>query len=121
MLNFPRSSSKQMSHYIDINLEGNSIYTIILDIGVNDLLNDKSQHNLDNLMFQYSQNNWKNVNELDSENVFGSGLMYTTRVSLPIVERVHNVISKFCLENACFYIDNRYIREFNLKKEVFIY
>ena len=34
-----------MSHYIDIHLEDKSIDTIILHVGVKDLLNDNSQSN----------------------------------------------------------------------------
>ena len=47
MLNLPGSSCKQMSHYIDIHLEDNSIDTIILHVGVNDLLNGDSQSNVE--------------------------------------------------------------------------
>ena len=43
MLNFLRSSSKQILHYIDIHLEDKSIDTVLLHVGVNDLLNDKSK------------------------------------------------------------------------------
>ena len=43
--------------------------------------------------------------------------MYTTRVSLPILERVHGLISNYCPEKACFYIDNRNIRGFCLYKD----
>ena len=49
MLNFPGSSSKQMLHYIDIQLEDKSIDTVLLHVGVNDLLNDTSKSNVDNL------------------------------------------------------------------------
>ena len=42
MLKFTGSSSKQMSHYIDINLEDKYIDIVILHTGVNDLLNDCS-------------------------------------------------------------------------------
>ena len=49
MLDFPGSSSKQMLHYIDIHLEDKSIDTVLLHVGVNDLLNDNSQSNVDNL------------------------------------------------------------------------
>ena len=48
-LNFPGSSSKQISHYIDINLEDKSIDNIF-HACVNDLLNDNSQSNVNNLM-----------------------------------------------------------------------
>ena len=44
-----------------------------------------------------------------------SGLVYTTR--LPILERVHNLISNYCHENACCYSDNRNIRGFCLYKD----
>ena len=36
-------------------------------------------------------------------NIFVSGLVYTTRVSLPILERVHILISNYCLGNDYFY------------------
>ena len=45
-----------------------------------------------------------------------SHLVYTARVSLPMLERDHNLISNCCRENACFYIDNRNIRGFCLYK-----
>ena len=50
-------------------------------------------------------------------NIFVSGLVYTTKISLPILERVHSLISNYCRENACFYIDNRNIRGFCLYKD----
>ena len=34
-----------------------------------------------------------------------------------ILERVHSLISNYCHENACFYIDNRNIRGFCLYKD----
>ena len=43
MLRFPGSSSKQMLYYIDTHLEDKSIDTVLLHIGVNELLNDNSQ------------------------------------------------------------------------------
>ena len=50
-------------------------------------------------------------------NIFVSGLVYTTRLSLPILEKVHSFILHYCRENTCFYIDNRNIREFCLYKD----
>ena len=50
-------------------------------------------------------------------NIFVSGLVFTTRVSLPILERVHSLISNYCREIACFYIDNKNIGEFCLYKD----
>ena len=113
MLNFPRSSSKQMSHYNDIQLEDKSIGTVILHVGVNDLLNGNSQSDVDNLMSN-THKIIEKCKQVGVRNIFVSSLVYTTRVSLPILERVHILISNYCSENACFYIDNRNIRGFSL-------
>ena len=48
--NFTGSSSKQISHYIDIHLKDKSIENVILHVGVNDNLNDNNQSNIDNLI-----------------------------------------------------------------------
>ena len=116
MLNFPGSSSKQMLHYIDIHLEDKSIDTVLLHVGVNGLLNDNSKSNVDNLMSNIHKIVEK-CKRVGVRNIFVSGLVYTTRVSLPILERVHSLISNYCRENACFYIDNRNIRGFCLYKD----
>ena len=113
MLNFPESSSKQMLHYIDIHLEDKSIDTVLLHVGVNDLLNDNSKSNVDNLMSNIHKIVEK-CKRVGVRNIFVSGLVYTTRVSLPILERVHSLISNYCSENACFYIDNRNTTRFCL-------
>ena len=39
-----------MLHYIDMHLEDKSINTFFLHVDVNDLLNDNSKSNFDNLM-----------------------------------------------------------------------
>ena len=39
MLNFPGASSRQLQHYMDIHLEGIQVDTVVIHIGVNDLLN----------------------------------------------------------------------------------
>ena len=92
MLNFPGYSSKQMSQYIDIYLEDKSVD--ILYAGANNLLNDNSQSNVDNLM----SNIFKIIEKCKRagvRNSFVFGLVYTTRVSLPIIEKVHNLISTY--------------------------
>ena len=116
MLNFPGSSSKQMLHYIDIHLEEKSIDTVLLHVGVNDLLNGNSQSNIDNLMSNIHKVVEK-CKRVGVRNTFVSSLMYTTRVSLPLLDRVYSLISNYCRENACFYNDNRNISGFCLYKD----
>ena len=49
-------------------------------------------------------------------NIFLSGIVFTTRVSLDILIQVHNKISNFCNTNGLYYIDNRNIRADSLYK-----
>ena len=112
-----KMSSKQMLHYIDIHLEDKSIDTVLLHVGVNDLLNDNSKSSVDNLMSNIHEIVEK-CKQVGVRNIFVSGLVYTTRVSLPILESVHSLISNYCRENPPFYIDNRNIRGFCLYKDV---
>ena len=85
MLNFSGSSSKQMLHYTDIHLKDKSVDTAILHVAVNDLLNDNSQSNVDNLMSNIHKIIEK-CKRVGVRNIFVSDFVYTIRVSLPILE-----------------------------------
>ena len=91
MLNFPGASSRQLLHYMDIHLEGIQVDTVVIHIGVNDLLNYSNQSRTDSLiicMFEKCRN-------YGVKNIFLSGIVFTTRVSLGILIQVHNMISNF--------------------------
>ena len=87
-----------------MHLEDISIDTFILYAGVSDLLNDNSHSNVDNLM--------SNIHEIIEKckrvglrNTFVSGMVYITRVCLPIVERVHHyLISNNCRKKNLVFI-----------------
>ena len=86
MFNFPGALSGKLLHCKDVHLEGNKVTTVLIHIGVNDLLR---------IM-------WK---------IFSvSGIFYATRISLPILVHVHNMVLNFCSAKGLFYIDNRNIR-----------
>ena len=57
---------------------------------------------------------WKRIGV---RNIFVCGLVYTKRVSLPILGRVHNLTPNYCWKSVCFYIYNRNIRGFSLYKD----
>ena len=98
MLNFPGASSRQLLHYMDIHLEGIQVDTVVIHIGVNDLLNYSNQLRIDMLM--------KNICMVEKcrnygvNNIFLPGIVFTTRVSLDILIQVHNKISNFCNTNG---------------------
>ena len=45
------------------------------------------------------------------------GLVFTTRVDLPTLERNHVSLSDFCVDNCFVYIDNRNIKDDSLYQE----
>ena len=94
MLNFPGASSRQLLHYMDVRLEGIQVDTVVTHIGVNDLLNYSNQSRTDSVM-----NNvicmFEKCRNYGVKNIFLSGIVFTTRVSLGILIQVHNMISNF--------------------------
>ena len=116
MLNFPGALSRQLLHFMDIHLEGIQVATVVIHIGVNDLLNYSNQSRIDSFM-----NNIicmvEKCRNYGAKNIFLSGIVFTTRVSLDILIQVHNMISSFCNSNGLYYIDNRNIRADCLYKD----
>ena len=50
MLNFPGASSNEILHYIDVHLKEKLIDTVIIHVGVNDLVNGNSQLKVNQLV-----------------------------------------------------------------------
>ena len=116
MLNFPGASSRQLLHYMDIYLEGIQVDTVVIHIGVNDLLNYSNQSRTDSLM-----NNIicmvEKCRNYGVKNIVLSGMAFTTRVSLDILIQMRNMISNFRSTNGLYYMDNRNIRADCLYKD----
>ena len=49
--------------------------------------------------------------------IYVSGLVFTTRVDLPTLERVHVLLSNFCGDNGFVYIDNRSVKSDGLYQD----
>ena len=86
MGSFPGATSKEILHYLDVHQINSSADVVILYVGVNYLLEDDSQSKIENL-----GKNLKSMAEkchnYAIKNVFISGLVYTTRIRLPVLER----------------------------------
>ena len=110
------ASSHQLLHYLAVHLKDKSIDTVIIHIGINDLLINSSRSGMDNLIY-----NIKKITEkclmFGVKSVFISGLVYTTRVDVCLLERIHVLIFDFCWKNSFIYIDNRNTRSDSLYKE----
>ena len=86
---------------------------------MNDFLNDNSKSNVNNLMLNIHKTVEK-CKEVGVRNIFLSGLVYTTRVSLPMLQRVHGLISNYYRENA-FILITEISEGFVCIKMAFIY
>ena len=51
------------------------------------------------------------------KNVFISGLVYTKRIGLPVLEKTHEMIVHLCNKLGICYVDNRNIRREHLWKD----
>ena len=117
MVSFPGATSNEILHYLDVHLTNSSTdAAVILHVGVNDLLEDNSQLEIENL-----GNNLRSMLEkchtFGIKNVFISGLVYTTRIGLPVLERTHEMILHLCNKLGICYVDNRNIRMKHLWKD----
>ena len=101
MFNFPGASPHQLLHYLDVHLNDKSINTVIIHNGINDLLTNSSRSGMDNLIY-----NIKKITEkylmFGVKSVFISGLVYTTRVDVSLLERIHVLIFDFCRKNHLY-------------------
>ena len=89
---------------------------MIIHIGINDLLTNSSRSGMDNLIY-----NMKKITKkclmFDVKSVFISGLVYTTRVDVSLLERIHVLIFDLCRKSSFIYIDYRNIRSDSLYKD----
>ena len=80
-LSFPGTTSKQLLQYLDVNLKMYSPDTVLIDAGINNVLNNNSQSNTKNVLsnIKYMADKCR---KFGVKNILISGLVFTTRVSL---------------------------------------
>ena len=93
ILNFPGASSNEILHYIDIHSKEKFIDTVIAHVGVNDQLSGIILLKINQLI--------KNIKKITQKCVsFGVKKTYFLGlVDLPTLERVHVLLSNFCVDN----------------------
>ena len=116
MVSFPGSTSKEILHYLDVHLTNSSADAVILHVGANDLLEDNSQSKIENLG-KNLRSKVEKCHAYGIKNVFISGLVYTTRIGLPVLERTHEMIVHLCNKLDICYAYNRNIRRKHLWKD----
>ena len=112
---FPGATSEQLLHYLHVNLD-NSTDTVLIHVGINDILNSVS--NVNTLLLNI-KDMVKKCRNFGVKNIFESGLVYSRRIKIKILENLHKKLVSVCKEIQLFYqfMDNRSICGFNLFKD----
>ena len=112
-LSFPGITSKQLLQYLDVNLKMYTPDTVLIHAGINDVLNNNSQSNTKNLLSNIKYMADK-CHKFGEKNILISGFVFTTRISLEVLEKIHEKLHAFCSSYGLTYIDNRNIRGVHL-------
>ena len=99
---YPDGSSHQMLHSLDVPLKDRQINTVVIHVGINDILRDSSQSSIDGLFCKTLKNISLKCKKIGMKNIFISGLVYTTRKKIGILENIHVIIQNFCQKYGCF-------------------
>ena len=112
MFNFTGTSSHQILCYLDVHLQGRQINTVVIHLGINNILRDRSQSNIDRLFQKIMSLKCK---KYGVKNIFFLGLLqdkhcYSGKNSCHV--------SKFCQKYGWFYVYNKYIGGKHLYKDI---
>ena len=91
---FPGATSKQLLHYIYINLQGNNTESVILHVDINSVLQDSTETNT-NCFLNNVKEIAKKCRSYNVKKSFISGIVYTERVNVKILEKVHALNSVY--------------------------
>ena len=103
-------------HYLDANLHSTTD-TVILHIGVNDLLKDMSINNNFTTFMKNVEHMVQKCRRFGAKLVFLSGVVHTRRIAWQILNDVHDRLVSLCKRLEINYIENRNIRETHLFKD----
>ena len=79
--------------------------TTIVHVGINDFINDNSSTNVENLVLNLEKNAIK-LKKYEIKNVCLSGLVFTTRVYLPLLNQVNKRVLDICKAHNISFINN---------------
>ena len=113
---FPGATSEQVLQYLDVNLRMYGPKTVIIHVGINDLLNDYGDLIVNKVLKNFHAM-IKKCRDFDVRNILLSGLVYCKRVELSILEKLHLKVVELCSQNNVMYIDNRNIYGMHLYQD----
>ena len=81
----------ELLHYMDLNLAEEYYDTAIVHVGINDIINDDNSTKVENLVLNLEKI-LRKLKKYGIKNVCLYGLVFTTRVHLPLLNKVNKFI-----------------------------
>ena len=103
--NSPGTTSGELLNYIDSTLAERNYDTTIVHVGINDIINDDSSTKVENLVLNLEKIAIK-LKKYGIKNVCLSGLVFTTRIYLPLVNQVNKCVLDICKAHNISFINN---------------
>ena len=103
--NSPGTTSGELLNYIDPTLAERNYDTTIVHVGINDIINDDSSTKVENLVLNLEKIAIK-LKKYEIKNVCLSGLVFTTRVYLPLLNQVNKCVLDICKAHNISFINN---------------
>ena len=103
--NFPGTTSGEFLHYMDPTLAEGNYDTAIVHVGINDIFNDDRSSKVEKLVLNLEKIAIK-LKKYGSKNVCLSGLVFTTRVYLPLLNQVNKCALDICKAHNVSFINN---------------
>ena len=103
--NSPGTTSGELLNYIDSTLAERNYDTTIVHVGINDIINDDSSTKVENLVLNLEKIAIK-LKKYEIKNVCLSGLVFTTRVYLPLLNQVNKCVLDICKAHNISFINN---------------
>ena len=110
---FPLSCAPE---YLDVNWKMYNPGTVLIHTGISDVLNDKSPSNTENVLSNIKYM-FKKCLKFGMKNIFISGLVYTTRISLKVFKKTNEKLSIMCSSYGLIHTDNRNSRGLHLCRD----
>ena len=105
---FPGGTSKELLYYVKPTLKNKNFDDALLHVGVNDLLNDKSQGSVQNFLNNLKQIDLK-CQSAGVKRALVSGIIVNNKLTSAYISRVNQCISNMCRDNSFVFIDNNNI------------
>ena len=86
---FPYTTSNQLLHHLDVNLQDNNTESVILHVDINDVLQNSTETNI-NSFFNNVREMAEKFRSYNVKNVFISGLVYPERFNVKTFENIHD-------------------------------